>query len=253
MSGSAQEQTIAVRVAGFYDPGIMAVGNKCLLVPKEITRTTQQGVQAFSPDGTPTHGIFLWHRDLDKTSLLKEEIQKRFAASGIDSYWDVTSYEEFPFAKDLFLQFQSDRTLLLLVAALLLFVACGSVVSWLILLVHEKKREIAILRAMGASAGSIAALFGLCGIIVGTLSSLLGTLLAYFTLRYIDQWVALLSTLQGRAAFNPLFFGPSLPHQLSLEALLFVLIVTPLLSLLAGSIPALQACRIHPSATLRGE
>ncbi len=46
-----------------------------------------------------------------------------------------------------------------------------------------------------------------------------------------------MSFLQGHEAFNALFFGQSLPRQLSLSALTFVLIATPLLSLIAGLVP----------------
>ena len=88
---------------------------------------------------------------------------------------------------------------------------------------------------------------------MGALGCLFGSLAALFTLNHLDHLVAILSNLQGRAAFNPLFFGQSLPNQLSGEAFLFVLIATPLLSLAAGLIPALKASRIHPSSILRSE
>jgi lipoprotein-releasing system permease protein len=88
---------------------------------------------------------------------------------------------------------------------------------------------------------------------MGAVSSLFGTALAVFTLRHLDSLVSFLSALQGRAAFHPAFFGQSLPNQLSYEALLFVLIATPLLSLAAGLIPALKASRIRPSSVLRSE
>lgn len=106
---------------------------------------------------------------------------------------------------------------------------------------------------MGASFRSIAFVFAFCGVVMGTLGCLCGSLAAVFTLQHLDQLVSFLSHLQGRAAFNPAFFGQSLPNQLNTEALLFVLIATPLLSLAAGLIPAIKASRIHPSSTLRSE
>jgi lipoprotein-releasing system permease protein len=88
---------------------------------------------------------------------------------------------------------------------------------------------------------------------MGTLGCFFGILAAICTLHYLDYLVAFLSHIQGREAFNPAFFGQSLPNQLSWEALLFVLIATPLLSLAAGMIPAMKASRIHPSSALRSE
>jgi lipoprotein-releasing system permease protein len=250
---SSQEQRILVQVAGFYDPGIMSIGNKCLIVPSSMTRAIHSANQTFSPDGTPTNGFFVWTEDLSQARHLKEAIEKRLETAGISPYWKVATYEEFEFSKDLLLQFRSDRTLLLLIAAIILLVACCNIISLLVLLVNDKKKEIAILQSMGASFKSIALIFGFCGITMGLLSCLLGGALALFTLKHLDVLVSFLSALQGHAAFNPAFFGQTLPNQLSYEALLFVCIATPILSLSAGLIPAIKASRIRPSSVLRSE
>jgi lipoprotein-releasing system permease protein len=252
-AASNQEQKIAVRVVGFYDPGILAVGNKCILVPAEVIRTISASNQTFSPDGTPTNGIFVWVKDLKETANIRSQIQERFEKAGIDSYWNVATFEEFEFSKDLLTQFQSDRTLFLLIASIILIVACSNIISLLTLLVNDKKKEIAILQSMGASFKSIAFIFGFCGISMGILSCCFGLIGAMATLRHLDSLVAWLSAMQGRAAFNPAFFGNSLPNQLSWEALSFILIATPLLCLVAGLIPALKASKVRPSSTLRSE
>jgi len=224
-----------------------------VIVPSHITQTIQATNQTFSPDGTPTNGIFVWCKDLNKATEIQEEITKKFEEAGISHFWKVDTYRDFEFSKDLMMQFQSDRTLFLLIAAIILLVACCNVISLLVLLVNDKKKEIAILQSMGASFGSIAAIFGLCGITMGLLSCLIGGTLAIFTLSHIDGLVAILSALQGHNAFNPAFFGQTLPNELSAEALIFVLIATPILSLAAGLIPAIKASRIRPSSVLRSE
>ena len=252
-AASYQEQRIWAQVHGFYDPGILAIGNKCALVPHAITRSIASNSQTISPDGTPTNGLFVWFKDFSQTETAAKKIAERFEKAGIAPYWKISTYRDFEFSKDLMLQFQSDRTLLLLIASIILIVACSNIISLLVLLVNDKKKEIATLQAMGASFWSIAAIFGFCGFIMGALGCLFGSLAALATLHHIDGLVSFLSYLQGRSAFQPAFFGQSLPNQLSGEALLFVLLATPLLSLIAGIIPALKASRVHPSATLRSE
>ncbi|MBI3508372.1 MAG: ABC transporter permease [Chlamydiia bacterium] len=249
----SSEQRLPVRVVGFYDPGIMSIGNKCILVPSSITRLIHASTQTFSPDGTPTNGIFVWTDHFKQAKEIQKAIEDEFEDAHIATYWKVSTYEDFEFSKDLMLQFKSDRTLFLLIACIILVVACSNIISLLVLLVNDKKKEIAILQSMGATFRSIAAIFGTCGIAMGAISCFLGSIAAIFTLHHIDSLVSLLSTLQGRAAFNPAFFGQSLPNQLSFEALLFVLIVTPLLCLAAGIIPAIKASRIRPATTLRSE
>ena len=240
-------------MSGFYDPGLVSIGSKCIIVPSSVTRTIHASSQTFSPDGTPTNGIFVWFDDISSAPAVKEKISAQFKKAGISDYWKIDTFRDFEFSKDLMLQFQSDRTLLLLIAAIILLVACCNIISLLVLLVNDKKKEIAILQSMGASFGSIAAIFGLCGMAMGAISCLLGSSLAIFTLKHLNGLVSFLSALQGHNAFNPAFFGQTLPNQLSTEALLFVLIATPILSLAAGLIPAIKASRIRPSSVLRSE
>lgn len=250
---STLEQRIPIRIGGFYDPGLVSVGNKCIIVPNHVTRTIHASTQTFSPDGTPTNGIFVWFDDLSSAEEVKQQIEKRFEKAGISKYWKIDTFRDFEFSKDLMLQFQSDRTLFLLIAGIILLVACCNIISLLVLLVNDKKKEIAILQSMGASFKSIAAIFGTCGILVGFLSCLIGSSLAIITLKNLNHLVSFLSALQGRNAFNPAFFGQTLPNELSTEAVIFILIATPILSLLAGLIPAIKASRIRPSITLRAE
>ncbi len=248
---SAQEHKIAIQIAGFYDPGLFSVGGRCLIVPQEVTRTIHSSSQIFSPDGTPANGVFVWDQSGKDAQNLKERIESSLKDANLSSFWKVATYKDYEFSKELFLQFRSDRTLFLFIAVLILLVACCNIISLLVLLVNDKRREIAILQAMGASWKSIAAIFGFCGFATGLLSSLIGVGAAILTLHHLDSIVAILSACQGHAAFQPAFFGHALPNELSREALLFVLIATPLLSLGAGLIPALRAMRIHIATALR--
>jgi lipoprotein-releasing system permease protein len=250
---STQEQRIPIFVAGFYDPGILPVGNRCILVPSDVTRTINAANATFSPDGTPTNGIYVWFDNFSDAEKIKTKLQQAFTEAGISSYWKISTFKEYEFAKDLMEQFQSDRTLFTLIAIIILAVACSNIISLLVILVNDKKKEIAVLQALGASKKSIASVFGICGIVTGSISSLIGTLAAIFTLHNLDHLVNFLSFLQGHSAFNVAIFGKSLPNELSMEALLFIFIATPIISLIAGIIPAIKASKLCPSTTLRSE
>jgi len=246
-----QEHRLPIFVAGFYDPGILSIGSKAILVPSSITRTINASSSSFHLDKTQSNGILVWFSDLGAAAEIKAEILKALQAQGLEKYWKVTTFREYEFARDLLEQFESDKLLFTLVGVIILIVACCNIISLLILLVNDKKREIGILQAMGASRLSIAAIFGFSGAALGLLSSLLGTGAALFTLRHIDTLAKLLSAIQGHETFHAAFFGQSLPSQLSPHAFLFILLLTPFLSLLAGLVPAIKACRLRPSAILR--
>ena len=106
---------------------------------------------------------------------------------------------------------------------------------------------------MGASSKSIALIFGLCGMVMGTIGSFIGILLAILTLFYINELVQFMGRLQGFDLFNPIFYGHTLPSSLSMEALLYVMVATAFISLLAGIVPALKASLIRPAEILRAE
>ncbi len=248
---STKEQKIPIYVAGFYDTGVFPIGNRFLVVPHSITRTINSASQVLSSDGTPTNGIYVWLDKESRADSVKKELAQAFQEEGIDRFWKISTFREYEFSKDLMEQFQSDRTLFMLIATIILTVACSNVISLLVLLVNDKKKEIAILQSMGCTKKSIALIFGVSGMIMGTLSSLIGSVSAIFTLKHLNFFVEILNKIQGHTAFNPAFYGNSLPNALSYEALLFILIITPLLSLISGLVPAIKAAKLHPSAILR--
>lgn len=245
------EVHIPVYVAGFYDPGIMAVGNKCILVPEKITRAINASESAYTLEKSEANSILVWFDPINRAGKIKEELLQKLDARGVGKFWKVETFKEYPFAKDLMQQFQSDKYLFTLIGGLILLVACTNIISLLIILVSDRKKEIGILRAMGAKRRSIASIFALSGASLGLFSCLLGIFFAFITLKNIDHLVHFLSLIQGHDAFNAQFFGNSLPHEISPRALLFAAITTPILSLIAGLVPAIKAARLKTSDTLR--
>lgn len=248
-AGSQMEQQIPVQVLGFYDPGLLPLGNKSILVSKEVTQTLLAATETFSPDGTPMNGVFVWIQDLKKAGEIKQEIEAKLEKGGLSSYFAVTTYEEFPFAKDFLQQLQSDRLLLFIIASIILIVACCNVLSFSVLLVNDKKREIATLRAIGASKKSILAIFSVCGALIGLLSTTLGTVAAWATLHSLPYLFSLFGKMGGPKGLHPLLLSSSSP--LSGETVLILGSVTLLLSTLAGLVPALKIARAAPAASLR--
>lgn len=246
-----QEQRIPVYVAGFYDPGIIPIGGKFLLAGKSLTALIRA---SYGQEETQfSNGINVHFNSLADAAKVKAAIQKNLDAAGIARYWQVESYHEYPFTKDIIQQLQSEKNLFSLISLVIIIVACSNIISMLIILVNDKKLEIGILRSMGASSASIAAIFGICGIIMGTMGSLIGIVAAIATLKNVNELVAFLSHLQGHDLFNPIFYGNTLPTELSFDALLFVMITTAAISLLAGIVPAVKASLMRPSAILRAE
>ncbi|MGR3973432.1 MAG: FtsX-like permease family protein [Candidatus Rhabdochlamydia sp.] len=252
-TGALQEQQLSVKVIGFYDPGVTPIGNKSILASSDVVHLihTSNVMQYF--DSSASMGFGVWHPHLQATPALAAHIQKLMEKENISSYWKITTYRDYEFSKDLLLQFQSDRILFTFLGIIILIVACSNIVSFLILLVYDKRKEIGILQALGASKKSIALIFGACGALIGIISSLLGITAAFFTLKYLSVLVSGLSWLQGYPAFNPAFYGSLLSSKMSSSALYLIAFITPLLSFFAALIPALKACKLTPAEILRLE
>ena len=178
-SSSIQEQRIPLVVAGFYDPGIIPIGGKFVMVDKTVTALVQAAIsQQTQPYST---GFNIWFDDLANADQVKEEILLRFKDRNIAKYWKVETYKEYDFSRDLIQQLASEKNLWTLLAGIILLVACSNIVSMLILLVNDKKKDIGILQAMGARRRSIALIFGTCGLVMGIAGSLIGITMAVLT------------------------------------------------------------------------
>ena len=112
--------------------------------------------------------------------------------------------------------------------------ALFAITSVLAITVVQRRREIGILRAMGASRGQIVRIFLSQGFVFGLTGALLGSAVAVLL-------------LDAMTRFGPNLFTPAL----SLGLVLSTLITATLCGLLAALIPALQAARLDPAEAIR--
>jgi lipoprotein-releasing system permease protein len=248
---SVQEQKTPSYIAGFYDPGLIPLGGKFILAPAELVSLIR--VSQEQEPSAATNGINVRFDNIESADQVKEHIQTALNKAALSPYFKVETYKEYDFTKDILQQLQSDKTLFTLISTIIIIVACSNIISMLIIMVNDKKVEIGILRSMGTSSLSIATIFGICGIVMGTLGSAIGVAVAYLTLKNMKVLINFLSELQGHNAFNPMFYGETLPSEISFEAMLFVIASTACISLVAGIVPAIKASMLRPSAILRAE
>lgn len=248
-SPSGEEiERISLLVCGFFDPGMMPLGNRLMLTHPHCAQLIHEAL----PDGEKRESVGIWvYCPLDRAREVAQKCRESLREAGLAEYWNVQSFEEFDHVKVLIDQLKSDQLLLTLLAVIIVGVACSNIVSLLLLLVFEKRREVAILRALGASPGCIARIFSLCGLIAGSFGCLFGAILAWLTLTNIDALVGILSALQGRQLLHPQFYGNQLPDQLTYQAVAFTLAITAILSAFAALVPAIHAARLHPSRLLK--
>lgn len=146
------------------------------------------------------------------------------------------------------------RNVMFLILMLIILVASFNIISSLIMLVREKGQDIAILRTMGASQGSVMRIFFMCGASVGVLGTFVGLLLGLliaFNTENIQLW---LESMMGHKLFSAeLYFLSHLPSKVDFREVVMVLGFSLMLSFLATIYPARRAAKLNPAEALRYE
>lgn len=144
------------------------------------------------------------------------------------------------------------KTMMFLVLMLIVIMAIFSLISGLIMLVANKRQEIAILKTMGWSPGQVWALFMTHGLACTLLGMVLGSLLGIYVSHHVTTIVEVLEALAGEPWLSHALYGMDhMPSQLLPGDILWVNIATLLLSVVATTYPALKATRIDPVTILK--
>lgn len=170
-----------------------------------------------------------------------------------------------------FQSFNTTRTLLLFIMLLIVFVASVNVSSALVMLVMERRREIAILKSTGTTTECVTFAFILAGFLTGLGGLVAGMPIGIFCAIHINglfSWMERGVNAVSRFAFavsnpaggagpetirllDPAFYLEVIPVHLRMEELFLVAAGTLVLSVLVSLLPAVRAGREKPIDTLR--
>lgn len=147
-----------------------------------------------------------------------------------------------------------ERNVMFLILTLIILVAAFNIVSSMIMLVRSKNADIAVLRTMGASGGSILRIFLMTGASIGIVGTATGSVLGMLFCWKIDAIKEFLEGLSGTELFAAeIYFLSNLPAKVDPQEVLMVIVMAISLSFLASLYPAWRATRIAPAEALRYE
>ena len=149
---------------------------------------------------------------------------------------------------------QVERNVMFIILTLIVLVAALNIISGLFMLVKDKGRDIAILRTMGATRGSVMRVFFITGASIGVSGTLAGLFLGVVFCLNIENIRQFFSWISGRSLFDPEFYFLSrLPAEIDVSEVVLVTAMALGLSFLATIFPSWKASTLDPVEALRYE
>jgi lipoprotein-releasing system permease protein len=146
--------------------------------------------------------------------------------------------------RNLFSMLKLQKAVMFIILTLIVLVAAFNITSALIMMVMGKTRDIAILKAMGASEKSIHKIFVFKGVLIGIIGILIGLCVGVIICALLNQYEFI--HLPG-----DVYFLTTLPVRLQIAELLVIIAATLLICFLATLYPARRAARFDPIAGIR--
>lgn len=219
-------------VGGIFDSGMYDYDSTILFM-------AMSDAQRFFEIGDKVTGIEIRVDDIDAARVVGDQIESRVGYPFFARDWmDVN--------RNLFVAFRLEKFIQFIVLLLIVLVAAFNIAATLIMVVMEKRKDIAILKSMGATNLAIGAIFVFKGAVIGVLGTVVGILGGL-------GGAALLERYQFIELPKDVFYVSTVPVRIYPENFALVAIAAIAICILATVYPARQAARLAPVEVIRYE
>ena len=182
-------------------------------------------------------GVEIWVDDIFRAGQIAEKIIKSLDIPCQARTWMQVN-------RNLFSALKLEKVMMFIILTLIILVAAFNIASTLIMTVMHKKRDIAILKAMGTTNSSIQRIFVFKGMIIGSTGTILGSALGLLLCFLLDHY-------QFIKLPQDVYYITSLPILLETGDALLIAASALVICFLATLYPARQAARINPVEAIR--
>jgi lipoprotein-releasing system permease protein len=192
-------------------------------------------------------GVRLKLRDLQQARVVGRQLAQQLSGDMLVRDWTQQN-------RTWFAAVQVEKRMMFIILTLIVAVAAFNLVSTLVMSVTDKRADIAILRTLGASPGSIMGVFVVQGAMVGVIGTLAGLLLGLGVALNIDVIVPALEQALG-AHFLPqdIYVISRMPSDPRSADIVPVALISLVLSFVATIYPSWRASQVNPAEALRYE
>jgi lipoprotein-releasing system permease protein len=209
--------------------------------------------------------IFIHQHDARKLLRLGDNYQgfqvQLYDAFVADEWIGVQGRQLFPELKwqswtstmgALFQAMRMEKVVVSLLLSVIIAVAAFNIIASLVLMVADKRRDIAVIRTMGATSSLVTKIFIIQGLSVGLMGIFSGTLIGCTVAYFIGDIVAMIESVLGIYFFDPsIYLISALPSKIVFADVATVIVSAVLVSFLATLYPAWRAGQILPAEALR--
>ena len=195
--------------------------------------------QRFFTLGAQVTGVEVRVQDVYQAQAVAQELEARLGFPYTARDWTEIN-------RNLFAALALEKTVYFIVLLLIVLVAAFNIVATLIMVVMEKRKDIAVLKSMGAPGRAISRIFIYKGLVIGVIGTLLGTLFGWLGCWLLDRYEFI-------ELPKDVFYVSTLPVKIYLENFLVVGVSSMLICLVATIYPARQAARLPPVDVIRYE
>jgi lipoprotein-releasing system permease protein len=224
--------------------GVFQVGNQ---VDSNLAIIHLQDAQKFFRVQGDAQGLHVKTTDLYEAPSVIAEVAKQLGSEYQVKNWTQTQ-------GSLFQSVKMEKIVVGTLLNILIFIAVFNIISSLVLMVADKRSDIAVLRTLGLTARQVMGIFIVQGSAVGLAGTLIGLVAGGVLTWLLNPIMNLLATLFGFYIFDPeTFYISGLPSYLMWQDLLSIACTALVLSFLATLYPAYRASKIEPAEALRYE
>jgi lipoprotein-releasing system permease protein len=230
------------RVGGTFKLGMHAYDSSMIVMPFETAKIFLKPPNAAEPQ---IEQIELGITNADAAAAFAQELQAELGDTARVFDWQNNN-------SGLFAALDIQRNVMLIILGLIILVAAFNIISSLIMLVQDKRADIAILRTMGASRSQLMRAFCLLGTFIGTLGTLLGVVVGLLAAANLEAIKRGIESLTGQTILvEEIYFLSTLPTRTEASDVIVIALASIALSFLATLHPARRAAGISPAEALR--